>query len=108
MMKSLMPCWEYSLRMCHRMGRPPISTMGLGRTEVSSLSRVPRPPARMTAFILPPSKLRMVIDDDAATDLRASHLYLKYDMQASGRRCPRNASTLRVRRMQFAPQQHSI
>src|ERR1700722_17015228 len=27
-----------------------MSTMGLGRTVVSSLSRVPRPPARMTAF----------------------------------------------------------
>src|SRR5208283_2589072 len=38
--------------MCQRMGWPPISTMGLGRTEVSSLRRVPRPPARMTAFIM--------------------------------------------------------
>ncbi len=38
--------------MCQRMGRPPISTMGLGRMEVSSEMRVPRPPASMTAFIL--------------------------------------------------------
>src|SRR5438876_3499350 len=37
--------------MCQRIGRPPISTMGLGRTSVSSLMRVPKPPARITAFI---------------------------------------------------------
>src|SRR5271163_3868878 len=36
--------------MCHSIGLPPISTMGLGRTVVSSLSREPRPPARITAF----------------------------------------------------------
>lgn len=36
---------------CHRIGRPPISTIGLGRIVVSSLRRVPRPPARITAFI---------------------------------------------------------
>src|SRR6202035_2767937 len=51
MMKSLIPCCEYILRMCHRIGRPPISTIGLGRETVSSLSRVPSPPANMTAFI---------------------------------------------------------
>ena len=33
-------------------GFPPISTMGLGINEVSSLNRVPRPPARRTAFII--------------------------------------------------------
>src|ERR1700749_4262903 len=38
--------------MCQRIGRPPISTIGLGRITVSSLSRVPRPPARITAFIV--------------------------------------------------------
>lgn len=37
--------------MCHRIGWVPISTIGLGRRCVSSLSRVPRPPARITAFI---------------------------------------------------------
>ena len=37
--------------MCQRIGLPPISTIGLGRTAVSSLSRVPRPPARITAFM---------------------------------------------------------
>src|SRR5437763_1639387 len=38
--------------MCQRMGRPPISTMGFGRTSVSSRRRVPWPPQRMTTFML--------------------------------------------------------
>src|SRR5919109_1080024 len=37
--------------MCHKIGRPPISTIGLGRTSVSSARRVPSPPARMPTFI---------------------------------------------------------
>src|SRR5215510_1125615 len=37
---------------CQSMGFPPISTIGLGRTVVSSASRVPRPPARMITFML--------------------------------------------------------
>src|ERR1700687_1119647 len=37
---------------CQRIGLPPISTMGLGRDTVSSEILVPRPPARMTAFII--------------------------------------------------------
>ena len=40
--------------MCHRIGRPPISTMGLGRIWDSSDIRVPSPPARITAFIWTP------------------------------------------------------
>ncbi len=40
--------------MCHRIGRPPISTIGFGLRSVSSPMRVPRPPARMTAFIKGP------------------------------------------------------
>src|SRR6218665_3473930 len=40
--------------MCHRMGIPPISTIGFGRTAVSSPMRVPRPPARITVCIVPP------------------------------------------------------
>src|SRR5664280_600396 len=36
--------------MCHRIGRSPISTMGLGLEAVSSDRRVPRPPARITTF----------------------------------------------------------
>src|SRR5579863_2920615 len=38
--------------MCHKMGRPPISTMGFGRNSVSSRKRVPNPPHKMTTFIL--------------------------------------------------------
>jgi len=37
--------------MCHKIGRPPISIIGLGRVVVSSLILVPKPPARMTTFI---------------------------------------------------------
>src|SRR5260370_23605515 len=37
--------------MCHRFVFPPISTIGLGRTVVSSAKRVPKPPARITVFI---------------------------------------------------------
>ena len=36
--------------MCHRSGRPPISTIGLGRNSVSSRMRVPRPPHSMTTL----------------------------------------------------------
>lgn len=36
--------------MCQSIGLPPISTIGFGRVEVSSLSREPSPPARITAF----------------------------------------------------------
>src|SRR5215471_3835867 len=35
---------------CQRIGLPPISTIGFGLVEVSSDSRVPRPPASITAF----------------------------------------------------------
>src|SRR5437773_3818334 len=40
--------------MCQRTGRPPISTIGFGITAVSSVRRVPKPPARMTTFINSP------------------------------------------------------
>src|SRR6516225_8340188 len=40
--------------MCHRIGFPPISTIGFGRRLVSSDKRDPIPPARITAFIQPP------------------------------------------------------
>jgi hypothetical protein len=43
--------------MCHKIGFPPISTIGFGREELSSAIRVPKPPARMTAFITPNSFL---------------------------------------------------
>ena len=37
--------------MCQRMGFPPISIIGFGRTELSSEILVPKPPAKMTALI---------------------------------------------------------
>src|ERR1700730_4970636 len=37
--------------MCQRIGRPPTSTIGLGRNSVSSRRRVPCPPQRMMAFM---------------------------------------------------------
>ena len=37
--------------MCSSTGRPKRGTMGLGRSRVSGRSRVPSPPARITAFI---------------------------------------------------------
>src|SRR4051812_26576369 len=46
-----MPALAYMRMMCQRIGSPPISTIGLGRSDVSSLRRVPRPPARMTTFM---------------------------------------------------------
>src|SRR5689334_20090773 len=36
---------------CHRMGREPTGTMGLGRNSVSSRSLVPLPPQRITTFM---------------------------------------------------------
>ena len=38
--------------MCQRIGFPPISTSGLGRNSVSSRSRVPIPPHRITTLAL--------------------------------------------------------
>src|SRR3989304_2642426 len=39
---------------CHRIGRPPISTIGFGSSSVTSLRRVPCPPHRITTFIRSP------------------------------------------------------
>src|SRR5262249_48027306 len=39
--------------MCQRIGRLPISTIGLGLISVSSASRVPKPPASITTFNSP-------------------------------------------------------
>src|SRR5580704_2134300 len=49
--KSRRPWWPKIFMRCQRIGRPPISTMGLGRSSVSSRRRVPRPPQRMTIFM---------------------------------------------------------
>src|ERR1700690_1165804 len=48
--KSLKTLWAYSFIMCQRIGRPPISTMGLGRYSVSSRTRGPSPPHSITTF----------------------------------------------------------
>src|SRR5262245_50264704 len=48
---SLIPCTPQIFMMCHRIGLPPISTIGFGRKTVSSDKRDPNPPAKMTAFI---------------------------------------------------------
>src|SRR6266446_10108582 len=37
---------------CHRIGRPPISTIGLSLIVVSSEMREPNPPASMTTFMI--------------------------------------------------------
>src|SRR6478735_9773042 len=37
---------------CQRIGRPPISTSAFGTVSVRSLSRVPRPPQRMTTGVV--------------------------------------------------------
>src|SRR5438128_1818195 len=47
-----MPCALKVFMMCHRIGLPPISTIGFGRNVVSSDNRDPSPPARITAFIV--------------------------------------------------------
>src|ERR1019366_4888139 len=49
--KSLMLCVEYIFMMCQRIGLPPISIIGLGFSALSSMMRVPIPPAKITAFI---------------------------------------------------------
>src|SRR5262245_3096414 len=48
---SLIPWWEKIFMMCHKIGLPPISTIGFGLRWDSSDMRVPIPPARITAFI---------------------------------------------------------
>src|SRR6266481_4541217 len=50
---------------CHRMGRPPISTIGFGLAIVSSDRREPNPPARMTAF--------MVVLSSQKPDVQSTH-----------------------------------
>src|SRR4051794_15866006 len=61
--------------MCQRMGLPPTSTMGLGRSEVSSLKRLPTPPARMTAFTADGSSRALVqLTGVAALPMRRARL----------------------------------
>src|SRR5690554_2492048 len=48
---SLKPCRFRSLRMCSIMGLFKMGTMGLGTEQVKGRSRVPSPPAMITAFM---------------------------------------------------------
>jgi hypothetical protein len=41
--------------MCHKIGLPPISIIGFGLNADSSEILVPKPPAKITAFIIYPS-----------------------------------------------------
>jgi hypothetical protein len=43
--------------MCQRIGRPPTSIIGFGLDALSSLMRVPNPPARITAFMQKPPRV---------------------------------------------------
>jgi hypothetical protein len=63
-----MPCAEYIFMMCQRIGFPPISTIGFGLNEVSSLSRVPNPPASMIAFNASPPAGAVLLASKDYTD----------------------------------------
>src|SRR5713226_3132445 len=52
MMNSSIPKHEKIFMMCQRIGFPPISTIGFGRTMVSSARRDPIPPAKIMAFMI--------------------------------------------------------
>jgi cobalamin biosynthesis protein CobD/CbiB len=54
--------------MCHKIGLGPTSTIGFGRTAVSSLNLVPYPPAKITTFITHPSQA-------SAAPAARSHLF---------------------------------
>ena len=47
---SVMPCRRSSETMCSIIGRPTSGSIGLGRFDVCGRSRVPSPPAMITAF----------------------------------------------------------
>ena len=49
--KSFIPCAEYIFIICHKIGFPPISIIGLGFKYVSSEILVPKPPAKIITFI---------------------------------------------------------
>src|SRR5262245_37519571 len=62
--------------MCHRIGMPPISTIGLGRISVSSERREPRPPAKIATFIVGLSKKWLTPPEHAERRARAMPLQL--------------------------------
>jgi hypothetical protein len=58
--------------MCHKIGMPPMVTMGFGRISVSSARRVPLPPARIATFICQSSShSRSVLVSDQFSNARA-------------------------------------
>src|SRR3569623_656254 len=57
--------------MCHRIGMPPISTIGFGRTAVSSPSRLPSPPAKITVRIFPPPSVIAGMTESCAVSRNA-------------------------------------
>src|SRR3989338_1926537 len=65
--------------MCHKIGIPPISTIGLGFKYVSSLKRVPLPPAKITAFIQYISPCSS--DSNPGANLQLSGKPHKYDRE---------------------------
>src|SRR5688572_13179254 len=61
-MKSWILWAEYTFIMCQSIGLPPISMSGFGFETVSSLIRLPIPPAKMTAFTCHPPKVAAEIE----------------------------------------------
>lgn len=55
---------------CHSIGRWPISIIGLGLTDVSSLNRVPNPPANITAFMKTRSRIHRPFASGTGTPRR--------------------------------------
>ena len=49
--KSVIPCEAYIFIICQSIGCSPILIIGFGLNSVSSPIRVPKPPAKITAFI---------------------------------------------------------
>src|SRR5687768_3969958 len=76
--------------MCQRMGLPPTSTRGFGRTTVSSAMRVPSPPAKTTTFMSHPR--RREIPRAAAIPVdRSAQAFFQADLRlkTEERLCPR-------------------
>src|SRR5690348_8190752 len=57
--------------MCQTIGRPPISTIGLGLTSVSSANRVPMPPAKTTTRMDHPRQHAIFVSEPEAYSFRA-------------------------------------
>lgn len=78
---------------CQSMCLPPISIIGLGLTWVSSLMRVPSPPARITAFMgtsgrRRPARLRPVPPRTSSTARRGTRLRSATHARELKRRAP--------------------